>query len=73
MMKRDLSLNAVVSAHHKVAVITKVEISETSSVAEILKISSLTYLAADVAVHVRDKIFRPNPQLHFAKLALAQR
>ena len=47
---------------------------EIFSEAEILKISLQTCsVVADVVVHVKDKIYRPNQRFHFANLYLAQR
>ena len=71
--KRVRYLNAVVFVRQLVVRIFKVEISVTCSAAVTHKIFSLIYLVADVAVHAKDKIYRPNQRLHFANLYLAQR
>ena len=60
------------SVHHKAAV-SKVEILEIFLVAEIRKISFQTSLvAADVVVHVRDKIFKQKQLLPFANQSSEQ-
>ena len=63
MMKPDLFLNAVDFAR-QVAETFKAEISLTSLVGEILKISlQISLVVVDAVARVKVKIYKPKPQL----------